>query len=154
PHRMPVKYNSEVPPASTMASSLFSAMSRRALSMRAARSSFVIGFARSRIDVNAAMLGGTGVLSAAAARPRCAERRRTGDAAGAPAIDRNDRRENISSPGLLSDHIENDVGCYRCSVHSRPFRRRRLRHQCLDRLGPTAVEQVLLRNVAAAQKSR
>src|SRR5881394_3636159 len=78
-----------------MASSLFSAISRRALSIRAARSSFVIGFARSRIDVNAAMLGGTGVLSAAAARPRCADSRATGHAAAAPVIDRNDRREII-----------------------------------------------------------
>src|SRR5436190_23575874 len=81
-----------------MASSLFSAISRRALSIRAARSSFVIGFARSRIDVNAAMLDGTGVLSAAAARPRCADSRATGHAAAAPVIDRNDRREIIGTP--------------------------------------------------------
>src|ERR1700745_1548036 len=47
---MPLKYTSEVPLQSRMASSLFSAMSLRARSMRARRSSALIGLAKAFIE--------------------------------------------------------------------------------------------------------
>src|SRR5262252_8109475 len=66
-----------------------------ARSMRARRSSAVIGFTRPRIDVRAAMLGGSGPL-ASPPRPRCAEIRTTDRPAAAPVSHRNDRRVTMT----------------------------------------------------------
>src|SRR5881628_3071887 len=57
-----------------MASSFASAISFFARSIRPRRSSVVIGFTRSRIDVSAAMLGGSGPVDSDP-RPRWAETR-------------------------------------------------------------------------------
>src|SRR5213592_284783 len=77
-------------------------MSRRAFSMRAARSSFVIGFARSRIEVSAAILAGRGPASAPP-RPRWADTRVTDSPAAAPASESNERREIMRAPNQLEN---------------------------------------------------
>src|SRR5439155_18595316 len=106
PQRMPVKYVSDVPPARTIASSEVSAMRRRARSIRARRSSFVIGVAWLRIDVSAAMPGGSGPLSARIPRPRCAETRAM-DRPAPATVDsqRKARRESIEPPGPEVCHV-------------------------------------------------
>src|SRR5471032_616887 len=78
-----------------MASIFCSVISRRAFSSRALRSSAVIGFARVRIDVSAAMLGGTGPAAASPPRPRCADTGAAERPAAAPLSQRNDRRDNM-----------------------------------------------------------
>src|SRR5438093_1184633 len=77
-------------------------MSRRAFSMRAARSSFVIGFARSRIEVSAAILAGTGPASGLP-RPRWADTRVTDSPTAAPASESNERREIMKAPNQLEN---------------------------------------------------
>jgi hypothetical protein len=94
---MPVKYSSDVPPASTMACRLCSAISRRAFSIRAARSSLVIGLARSRIEVSAAMLAGRGPVSVPP-RLRWADTRVTDRPATALVRKRKERRDGMAAP--------------------------------------------------------
>src|SRR4051812_19463091 len=81
------------------ASSLFSAINARARSMRFLRSSFVIGFARSRIDESAAIVGGSGPASAPAPRPRCADNFVTDNPAAPPVSHKNVRR--LSDEGMV-----------------------------------------------------
>src|SRR5260221_8430567 len=90
-----------------MASIFLSAMSFCARAMRARRSSAVIGFARLRIDVSAAMLAGRGPAAPlpSAPRPRCAESRTAGRPTVAPAIERNERREIIDNSSMCSGHF-------------------------------------------------
>lgn len=61
PQSMFVKYLSDVPPVSTIASIAVAPISRRAFSSRATRSAVVIGTIRPAIEVSAAMAGGTGL---------------------------------------------------------------------------------------------
>src|SRR5436190_20816316 len=86
-----------------IAARLLSAISRRALSMRARRSSVVIGVAWLRIDVRAVMLGGKGPLSAAAPRSPLWAESRVKESPDPPTVDsqRNARRENIQPPGVV-----------------------------------------------------
>src|SRR5258708_39754494 len=80
-----------------MIASIFcAAISRFAFSMRARRSSAVIGLARSRIDVNAAMLAGSGPGGSGAPRLRWADTRVIGTAAAARL--RKVRRETMVTP--------------------------------------------------------
>jgi len=65
--------------------------------MRTVMDEDVIGFARSRIDVSAAMPGGAGPAGSAL-RPRCAETRVTDTPAAAPVNHRNERRVSMKSP--------------------------------------------------------
>src|SRR5205809_3854251 len=94
-------------------------MSRRAFSMRAARSSFVIGFARSRIEVSAAILAGTGPASAPP-RPRWADTRVTDSPAATPASESKERREIMRA----SNQLEN-ITIERRGRKGRKGRRRR-----------------------------
>src|SRR5579864_2640804 len=139
-------------------------MSFRAFSMRALRSSAVMGFARSRIDVSAEMLGGTGPTSASP-RPRCAERWMTGSVAAAPATERNVRREimgaRLSRQQAMSawylaarsgaSHRENRVRGDARTLDCGTFGWRRRRHQQVDGIGPAPGAQIFLRNVLASQ---
>src|SRR5262245_65903033 len=79
-----------------MASIFCSPISRFAFSMRPRRSSAVIGFALSRTDVSAAMLGGSGPEVLPPAR-RCADTGETERPAAALVSQRNDRRVSMEA---------------------------------------------------------
>jgi hypothetical protein len=66
-----------------------------ARSMRARRSSAVIGRTRSRIEASAARLGGSGPAGASPPRPRCADTFIVAKPAAAPVANRNDRRDSM-----------------------------------------------------------
>src|SRR5215218_4676357 len=123
--------------------------------MRARRSSLVIGFARSRIEVSAAIAGGSGP-DAGALRPRCAETRVTGSPAA--ASQRKERRESMSALvnvnrviTRLPDYPIYQPGGDGGAVDARRLVRFGLGEQRVDRVGPAPGQQIFLRNVAAPQ---
>src|SRR5579864_432744 len=120
---MPVKYRSEVPSISKMASSAFSLMSWRARSWRCWRSSRVIGVASGFRDFNFASDDGREASASSAAAALTRERDATAIPAVTPLTSRNRRREIMNPPRIESGHYRGSTS-FDCRLQIVDFRLR------------------------------